>query len=350
MSAGESVRDYLFIPVIAVGLMAAGVWAAEDKAPPPPQKTPVSAGPQPRVAITPRAPKPVAGAEPAFTDRRSNIRVDSTVVLINVTVTTPLGQVVTGMEKEHFRLLEDKVEQKIVSFTSEEAPLSVGLVFDISGSMNNKLSKSRQAAKEFCKSANPDDEFFLVQFSERPELMIPWTRSFEEIINRLAFTRAHGRTALLDGLYLAMNEMKKARNPRKAVLVLSDGGDNSSRYTESEIKNLVREADVQMYAMGIFESMGGRGRSPEEMAGPGMLRELAEQTGGRHFPIENISELPDVAAKIGVELRSQYMIGYNPANFNKDGKFRKVEVKLVQPRGLPPLRAYYRTGYYAPTQ
>jgi VWFA-related protein len=343
MGAGKSVGKYLFFPVAA-----AGMWllAAEEKDP---GKAP--AGVQPRVAIEPRAAKPVPGAEPPATDRRSNIRVDSTLVQINVTVTTPLGQVVTGMEKEHFKIFEDKVQQNIASFTSEEAPLSVGLVFDISGSMSNKLAKSRQAAKEFFKSANPQDEFFLVQFNERPELVMPWTHATEEITNRLAFTQAKGRTALLDGLYLAMNEMKKATKAnRKAILVLSDGGDNSSRYTESEIKNLVREADVQMYAMGIFEAIGGRGRSPEEMSGPGMLTELAEQTGGRHFPIDNISELPDVAAKIGVELRSQYMIGYTPQNLNKDGKYRRVEVKLAQPRGLPPLRAYYRTGYYAPTQ
>lgn len=345
MGAGKSVGSVVFLPLAIAGLwLATGVRAEE--------KEPAKPGVKPRVDIEPRAPKRTKGdeAEAAASDRRSSIRVDSTLVQINVTVTTPLNQVVTGMEKEHFRIFEDKVEQKIVSFTSEEAPLSVGLVFDISGSMNNKLAKSRQAAKEFFKSANPQDEFFLVQFNERPELVMPWTRSTEEVINRLAFTQAKGRTALLDGLYLAMNEMKKAHNPRKAILVLSDGGDNSSRYTESEIKNLVREADVQMYAMGIFEAIGGRGRSPEEMSGPGMLTELSEQTGGRHFPIDNISELPDVAAKIGVELRSQYMIGYTPANLNKDGKYRRVEVKLAQPRGLPPLRAYYRTGYYAPTQ
>ena len=344
MGAGEA-RNYVSFSLAAGLLLAVGLWAAEDK-----ELAQKQSGPQPRVAIESRPAKPVPGAEPPVTDRRSNIRVDSTLVQINVTVTTPLNQVVTGMEKEHFRVFEEKAEQKIVSFTSEEAPLSVGLVFDISCSMGSKLAKSRQAAKEFFKSANPGDEFFLVQFNERPELVTPWTRNTEDIINRLAFTQAKGRTALLDGLYLAMNEMKKAHNPRKAVLVLSDGGDNSSRYTESEIKNLVREADVQVYAMGIFETIGGRGRSPEEMSGPGMLTELAEQTGGRHFPIDNISELPDVAAKIGVELRSQYMIGYTPTNLNKDGKYRRVEVKLAQPRGLPPLRAYYRTGYYAPTQ
>jgi VWFA-related protein len=302
---------------------------------------------QPRVSIEPRA-RP--GAEAAPERRPANIRVDTTLVQINVTVTTPLNQVVTGMEKEHFRLFEDKSEQSILTFSSEEAPLSIGLVFDISGSMGNKLHKSRQAAAAFFKTANPEDEFFLVQFNERPELVIPWTTNTEEIQNRLAFTQAKGRTALLDGLYLAMSQMKKSRNPRKAILILSDGGDNSSRYTESEIKNLVREADVQIYAMGIFEPIGGRGRTAEEMSGPGMLSEITEQTGGRHFPIDNLNELPDVAAKIGVELRSQYVLGYAPTNLQKDGKYRRVEVKLVQPRGLPPLRAYYRTGYYAPTQ
>ena len=356
MGAG-SARNRIFSSVgmtLAAGLLllAAGLLAgAEDQAKPAAGSSSSSSSSGPRIAIEPRAAKPAPGSsEPSPTDRRANIRVDTTIVQINVTVTTPLNQVVTGMEKEHFKLMEDKVEQKIVSFTSEEAPLSVGLVFDISGSMGSKLAKSRQAAKEFFKTANPQDEFFLVQFNERPEMVTPWTRNTEDIINRLAFTQAKGRTALLDGLYLAMSEMKKAKNPRKAVLVLSDGGDNSSRYTESEIKNLVREADVQVYAMGIFEMIGGRGRTAEEMAGPGLLSELAEQTGGRHFPIDNVSELPDVAAKIGVELRSQYMIGYSPSNLNKDGKYRRVEVKLVQPRGLPPLRAYYRTGYYAPTQ
>jgi len=145
-----------------------------------------------------------------------------------------------------------------------------------------------------------------------------------------------------------MNEMKKAHNPRKAILVISDGGDNSSRYTQSEIKNLVREADVQIYAIGIFESMGGRSRTAEELSGPGLMTELAEQTGGRHFPVENINELPDIAAKVGIELRNQYVLGYTPTNAQRDGKYRRVTVKVVQPRGLPPLRAFWRLGYYAP--
>jgi VWFA-related protein len=313
-------------------------------------KTPAPSIPEnPRVNIEPRV-RPPRSTEEAQDRREASIRVETQLVLINVTVTDPMNRFVTGLEKEHFQLFEDKVAQTVSQFSSEDAPLSVGLVFDASGSMGSKLQKSRQAAAQLFKTANPEDEFFLVHFNDRPELVVPFTTNTEEIQNRLTFTQAKGRTALLDGVYMAMNEMHKARNPRKAIIILSDGGDNSSRYTESEIKNAVREADVQVYAVGIFEPIAGRGRTAEELAGPGLLTEMAEATGGRHFPVENINELPDVAAKIGIELRNQYVLGYTPINQTKDGKYRKVQVKLKQPRGLPPLRAFFRLGYYAPSQ
>ncbi|MDQ2898170.1 MAG: VWA domain-containing protein [Acidobacteriota bacterium] len=271
-------------------------------------------------------------------------------VQIPVTVTDPLNRFVTGLEKENFRLFEDKAEQKVAYFASEDAPISVGLVFDTSGSMGSKLDKSRQAVAQFFKTTNPEDEFFLVEFNDRPTLVSGFTTSLEEIQNHLTFTQSKGRTALLDGVYLALHQMKKGHNARKALLIISDGGDNSSRYTESEIKNLVREADVQIYAIGIFEPMSARGRTAEELSGPGLLTEIAEQTGGRHFPVENLNELPDIAAKIGIELRNQYLLGYTPTNTGRDGKYRKVKVTLVQPRGLPPLHAFWRLGYYAPTR
>ena len=323
-----------------VGLTVAGSARANDSA--------TTTQGEARVSIQPRV-RPSSERTPNQ-PRPANIRVDSNLVLINVTVTTPLNQVVTGLEKDNFRLFEENVEQEITQFSSEDAPLSVGLVFDVSGSMGAKLNKARAAAAEFFKTASPDDEFFLVQFNDRPQLVVPFTWETEEIQNRLTFSQAKGRTALLDALYMAMDHMKHARNARKAVLVLSDGGDNSSRYTQSEIKNLVREADVQVYAIGIFEPMGARGRTAEELAGPSLLSELAEQTGGRHFPVDNINHLPDVAAKIGIELRNQYVLGYTPTNEAKDGKYRRVRVRLVQPRGLPPLRPSYRAGYYAPSE
>jgi VWFA-related protein len=294
----------------------------------------------------PRA-KPTAKEAPA---PKSNIRIDTTVVQIPVTVTDPLNRFVTGLEKKDFKLFEDKVEQNVQYFASEDAPISVGLIFDTSGSMGSKLEKSRQAVAQFFKTTNPEDEFFLVEFNDRPELVSPFTTSLEEIQNKLTFTQSKGRTALLDAVYLGLHTMKKGRNARKALLIISDGGDNSSRYTESEIKNLVREADVQIYAIGIFESASGRGRTAEELAGPGLLQEISEQTGGRAFAVENLNELPDIAAKIGIELRNQYLLGYTPSNAARDGKYRKVTVKLVQPRGLPPLKAFWRLGYYAPTQ
>ena len=282
--------------------------------------------------------------------RVETIKVDVPLVLINVTVTDPMARLVTGLEKDHFSITEDKTDQEITQFGAEDAPLSLGIVFDASGSMGHKMSKAREAVAQFFKTANPDDEFFLVQFNDRPEMMSGFTRRLEEIQNRLTFTQSKGRTALLDAIYLAINRMKEASNTKKALLVISDGGDNSSRYTGREIKRLVKEADVQIYAIGIFEPVSSRGRTPEELSGPSLLTEIAEQTGGRQFPVENLNELPDVAARIGIELRNQYVLGYVPTNLSKDGKWRRVKVKLKKIRGMPPLRAHFRLGYYAPTR
>ena len=304
-------------------------------------------GPEPRVQIIPR---PDASGRSLVDTPRVDLRVDSTLVLIPVTVTDPMNRFVTGLEKEHFRLQEDNVDQAITHFASEDAPLSVGVVFDTSGSMGAKLQKSRQAVSQFCKTANPQDEFFLVQFNSSPEVAVPFTTDVDEIQNRITFSQSKGRTALLDAIYLALHEMKKSKNPRKALLVISDGGDNSSRYTEGEIKNLVREADVQVFGIGIYEPFGSRGRTAEELAGPSLLSDIAEQTGGRAYPVENLNDLPDIAAKIGIELRNQYVLGYSPRNQERDGKYRRVKVRVVQPRGLPPLRAFWRLGYYAPSQ
>jgi len=289
-------------------------------------------------------------AAETIVDRHPDIRVDTTLVLVPVAVTDPMSRFVTGLDKENFKAFEDKVEQEISQFSAEDAPLSVGIVFDTSGSMGNKLLKSRQAVTQFMKTANPEDEFFLITFDDRPQLVMGFTAEIEEIQNRLTFVQSKGRTALLDGVYMAMNQMKKARNPRKAILIISDGGDNSSRYTESEVKNAVREADVQIYAIGIYEQAASRSRTPEELSGPSLLAEISEQTGGRHFAVDNLSELPDVAAKIGIELRNQYVLGYSPKNTARDGKYRRIQVRLVKTTGLPPLKAAFRTGYYAPTQ
>src|SRR6516162_7625057 len=217
----------------------------------------LSAADQEKVQIQPRS-KPAKGAE--TNTPRSNIRVDTTLVQIPVTVTDPLNRFVTGLEAENFRVFEDKAEQKLVQFSNEDAPLAIGIAFDCSGSMGNKLEKSRQAVTQFFKTANPEDEFFLVEFNDNPTLVSGFTHNTEQIQNKLTFTQSKGKTALLDGIIMSMNEMKKAKNPRKALLVISDGGDNNSRYTEGEIKNRVKEADVQVYAIGIYEPVSSGGR------------------------------------------------------------------------------------------
>ena len=347
---GRSKGSSWIAQIVAFALLLTAALAALHAVaePPPPPAPSTNNFPDEPVNIESR-PKPDAAAT-NVNSRTPDIKVDKTLVLINVTVTDPLNRFVTGLEKEHFRLYEDKVEQQILSFSSDDAPISIGLVFDTSGSMGSKLQKSRQAAAEFFKTANPSDEFFLVQFNDRPELTVPFTSDTDKLQSALTFTQSKGRTALLDAVYLAMHEMKKAHNARKALLIISDGGDNSSRYTETDVKSAVREADVQIFAIGIFESLSTRGRTPEEAAGPGLLNELAEQTGGREYAVENVAELPDIAAKIGIELRNEYILGYTPKNRERDGKYRRVQVKLNQPRGLPPLKAYFRLGYYAPTQ
>lgn len=276
------------------------------------------------------------------------IRVDVDLVLLNVTVTDPYNRLVTGLERENFRLFEDKNEQELQHFSSEDVPISIGVIFDMSGSMSNKVDKARQAALQFFRTSNPQDEFLLVGFNDRAQLISRFTTSVEELQTRLMYTGAKGRTALMDAIYLGLSQMRGARNAKKALLIISDGADNHSRYNENDIKNFVREADVQLYGIGIYEPFGSRGRSPEELSGPALLSELTEMTGGRTFSVVNLNELPDIASKISMELRNQYVLGYRPSNRERDGKWRKVQVKLRPPKGLPPLNVYTKTGYYAP--
>lgn len=280
----------------------------------------------------------------------ADLRVDVPLVLIPVHVTNPAGVSVPGLKIENFRLFEDNVEQKIVHFSNEDAPLSIGLLFDASGSMENKIRKSWEAASEFFKTANSDDEFFLVQFSDRPKLLLPFTQDSEEVSQRIARVKPFGRTALLDAIGVGLREMKKARYLRKAMVIVSDGGDNRSRYTRGEIKNALLESDVQIYAMGIFDVDLSRKQPAEERNGPILLDELADDTGGRHIAVQRVEDLPSVCARIGRELRDQYILGYYPNNDARDGKHRSVKVSVTPPGNMPPLKAYYRRGYQAPIQ
>jgi Ca-activated chloride channel family protein len=277
------------------------------------------------------------------------LHVDVDMALINVTVTDPYNRLVTGLDPDNFRVFEDNIEQEVVTFSAEDVPISIGVIFDFSGSMSNKVGKAREAALQFFKTANPQDEFFLVSFNERAELTSAFTSSVEDLQSRLMLTSPKGRTALLDAIYLGLSEMRGAHNAKRALLILSDGGDNHSRYNENDIKRLVREADTQLYAIGIFDPLGSRNRTPEELKGPSLLSEITEMTGGRVFAVERLEDLPDIATKIGMELRNQYVLGYRPSNKAHDARWRKIKIKLRAPRGLPPLTVYAKTGYYAPS-
>ncbi len=297
-----------------------------------------------QATITPRAKPPQTPQQAAPVPLpKADIRVDSNLVLVPVTVLDPLARMVTGLEAENFQVFEGGVLQKIISFGSEDSPLSIGIVLDTSGSMGAKLAISRQAVVEFFKSANPEDEAFLVEFNDRPEMSVPFTHNLGEIQDHIMYAKSRGNTALLDGVTLAVAAMKKATHPRKALILLSDGGDNHSRYTEAEVKNRVKESDVQIYAMGIFSGGGDINDDPV------LLSRLSELSGGRHFEV-SLGDMVDVAAKIGIELRNTYLLGYSPTNAARDGKYRSIVVKALPPRGMPKLTASWRRGYFEPTQ
>ncbi len=301
----------------------------------------------------------LAAASPAQTVRKkpappkakdeptgATLRVDTSLVLIPVTVNDPLNRPVTGLEKENFRIFDDKAEQTITQFAMDDEPVAVGLVFDTSGSMGEKLRTSRLAAKAFFRTSNEDDdEYFLVQFDDSPRLVVPMTKDAGGIESKLLYSKSKGSTALLDALLLALHEMRKSKKRKKALLVISDGGDNHSRYTTSEAQRIIRESDVLIYAIGVF----GGGATAEEFGGPQLLAKIAEGTGGRLYEAVT-PDLPDIASKIGVDLRNRYILGYSPQNQARDGKYHRVDVRLVPPRGLPKLVAHWRTGYFAPSE
>jgi VWFA-related protein len=279
---------------------------------------------------------------------RASIHVNSDLVLVPVTVVDHDDRSVVGLEKERFRLYDNKVEQVITHFAMEDAPISVAFLLDSSASMARKIRDAREAISNFLNTANPDDEFLLVRFSDQADLLLGLTKETEEVRRHLGFIQPTGRTALLDAIDLSIREIRKAHNVRKALVIVSDGGDNCSRHTMHEIKALVRESDVQIYSLGIFDPWDIRSQTPEELAGPALLSDVSKQSGGRLFEIRDPRELPDVAGKIGNALRTQYLLGYSPAQPRMDGKYHRVEVKLAQPKGSPKLQASWRRGYYAP--
>jgi Ca-activated chloride channel family protein len=279
-------------------------------------------------------------------DKEQTLKVDVDLVLVNATVTDPLNRYVSGLEQEHFQVWEDKIEQKIEYFSSEDVPMSLGMIFDVSGSMKDKISTSRDAAVTFLKTGNPDDEYFLVEFANRPEVASDFTTDISKLQSKIIFTPAKGMTAMYDAVYVGLEKLKTGNNPKKALLLITDGEDNRSRYTFQNVKDFVKEQDVQIYAIGITDEWNSQlsaGRT-----GRAMLEELADLTGGRAFFPDSVYELEDICTKIAIELKNQYVIGYHSTNAAKDGKWRKLRLKVNPPKGIQHLNVKSKAGYYAP--
>ena len=284
----------------------------------------------PKINITPRAMAPKRGAA-----RHSNMRVDVRMILVPVTVTDPWDRSVMNLPAESFRLYENNVEQKIVSLFREEGPVSVGFIFDASASMKKRMDRSIAAIQQFLNNTARGDEYFLIKFADRASLVQGFTSDPADITGQLSSIQPDGWTALLDAIYLGVQQMKSARHARRALFVLTDGGDNSSRYTESEMINLIRESDVRVYAIGLFER-------------PHFLERIAAESGGKAYLAHNLKDLPETVDRLSDELRNQYVLGYYSNNPENDGKYRKLKVALKPFFPPKPLNVVWRHGYYAP--
>jgi Ca-activated chloride channel family protein len=327
--------------LLALGL--GGAWAQEN---------PLSQVQTPAPAKAKLAADAVGDAEApgAVTAPKSTVprlRLEANLVLVPMTVTDPMNRLVTGLEANNFQVFDNNIGQTIKSFSTEDAPVTIGVVFDLSGSMSSKFARARQALTAFLRTSNPADEFFVVGFNDRPAVIVDYTSDVDDVEARMVMLRPENRTALIDAVYLAVNKLKDAKYDRKALLIVSDGGDNRSRYTEGELRRLVRESDVQIYAIGIFDEYAP---TEEEQLGPVLLTDIAETTGGRMFKVSDAGDMTDIADRISAELRNEYVVGYRPSDMKKDGNWRKLKVHLVPPPGLPALTVHFRQGYYAPSQ
>jgi len=266
-------------------------------------------------------------------------RVDVETVVIRVTVTDSLNRYVVGLEKEHFKVFEDKVEQTLTHFSNDKSPLSVGIILDISGSMGDNMLSARNSVVRFLEQGDEQDEYFLIGFNHQTELLQDFTSRSTNITADIAATGASGRTALYDALYLGLEKIRQAKHDKKALIIITDGEDNSSRYTFSEVKDFAKESDAQIYVIGEKGDIG---------YGRGIINEIVRLTGGRAFFPSSFKQLDYYCDLIHTELRNQYVLGYTSSDKNYDGKWRKIKVKLEPPEGLPRLSVRAKEGYFAP--
>jgi Ca-activated chloride channel family protein len=269
----------------------------------------------------------------------------SDLVSLAVTVTDGSDRLVTGLERGNFEVFEDKVKQDISHFSFDDAPVNLGIIFDVSGSMKGKVERARDALKAFIQTSHSDDDFFLVGFNQRANLLAEFTDG-DSLINKLNLIAPTGQTALYDATYIGVEKVKQGRHNRHALLLISDGQDNSSRYTYGELRKRLKEASVQIYCVGITE-IGGAAGGTLDMQGQAMLEEIAQTTGGRAFFPRSAAELEEITTRIALELRHQYSIGYSPTNVNRDGQWHKIKVRVNAPKGWSNLKVKHKEGYYA---
>ena len=269
------------------------------------------------------------------------LRVDVEMVLLRVTVTDPLNRYVIGLDQEHFRVFENKVEQEITHFSNDRSPVSVGIILDTSGSMSDNILSARNSIVRFLEQGDPGDEYFLITFNDRTAVVQDYTSRSENIQNEISITSPKGRTALYDAIYLGLDKIRDAGNDKKALIVITDGEDNRSRYTFSEVKEFAKESDVQIYVIGERGELG-YGRS--------IISEITRLTGGRPFFPNNLKQLDYFVDLIHTELRNQYVIGYTSTDHETNGEWRKLKVQLDPPEGLPRLSIRTKEGYFAPNK
>jgi Ca-activated chloride channel family protein len=314
-----------------------------------PRKTPEKSAP---AFARPAASKLADPFNEADRSLRSGARAfvkDVNLVLVPVTITDGWNRLVMGLHRDDFTLLENGKEQQIEYFSTQDAPISACLIFDTSASMKNKFDLARKAVEQFVINSNPDDEFCLITFSDHPNFVVGFGDPVQTVLDKLSLVQPGGRTALFDAVYMGADELRRAHNPRKVLLIISDGEDNRSRYTAQEITNIVMESDLQAYGIGIFEGWYPFS-GPENTRGARLLRKMADDTGGASMILTDRKELEGAARVLNLRMRNQYVLGYRPANDEEDGKWRDIEVKLNHPRDSSSLHVATKSGYYAPAR
>lgn len=291
-----------------------------------------------------QTPEPTTPEQEEESDEPISVKTD--LVTLTLTVTDLYGRYVSGLNKNAFTVFDGNEEQEITFFSDVDAPISVGVLFDVSGSMSGeKIGKARKALERFINTSHPSDEYFLIGFNNRAQLLLDRTRDGDAVLQRLTLVQTKGNTALYDACYLGVERVTRGTRQKKAMLIISDGQDNSSRYNFGEVRRLMKEADVTVYAVGIMD--GRDAGSITGMQGQAFLDELTSVTGGKAFYPQTDVEMDEIFERIALELRHQYSVGFTPKDFTPDGKWHKVKVKVKPPRGISRLTVRTREGYYA---